>query len=64
MMREETKAWIEREFEDCTTIMELTQRYADLRSSIDQLLQNRINEIIDGMSLREVHETITSEILT
>lgn len=48
-MHEDTEAWIEQEFSECSTIKELTKRYSEIRIKTDELLQTRIDELIEGL---------------
>lgn len=47
MIREDTECWIEKEFDDCSTIMEVTYKYAEIKKMVDEIMESRLRALID-----------------
>lgn len=47
MIREDTECWIEQEFDDCSTVMEVAYKYADIRKMVDAMMESRLRTLTD-----------------
>ena len=47
MIREDTECWIEQEFNDCSTVMEVAYKYAEIRKMIDAMMEARLRILTD-----------------
>ena len=47
MIREDTECWIEEEFNDCSTVMEVVYKYAEIKKMVDEMMESRLRTLTD-----------------